>query len=178
MSPTSVRERVALGERIPGFGHSVYKHGDPRAVDLLAALAKAGADKRLAIEAPALFTEATGLYPNIDYALAVMMRTFGLAIGHEMALFAIARTAGWVAHGIEQLRSETLIRPRARYVGPAPAPKQPVDAGLADFAVFEFARRLHVIGLQVSRRPIWENSCAPDRRSERSRPPPPGPAAI
>lgn len=116
-----VRKRVALGERIPGFGHSVYQYGDARAVDLLGALAKAGADKRLAVEAPALFTEATGLYPNIDFALAVLMRTLDLAIGHEMALFAIARTAGWIAHGIEQLRSEVLIRPRARYVGPAPA---------------------------------------------------------
>ncbi len=115
-----VRERVALGERIPGLGHSVYKQGDPRAVDLLAALAKAGADKRLAVEAPALFTEATGLYPNIDFALAVLMRTLKLSIGHEMALFAIARTSGWIAHGIEQLKSEVLIRPRARYVGPAP----------------------------------------------------------
>jgi citrate synthase len=116
----ALRERVALGERIPGFGHSVYKHGDPRAIDLLGALARGGADKRLAIEAPALITEATGLYPNIDFALAVMMQMLGLPIGHETALFAIARTAGWIAHGIEQLQSGVLIRPRARYVGPAP----------------------------------------------------------
>ncbi len=117
----NIRERVALGERIPGFGHTIYKHGDPRAQALLPVLVRAGADKRLAVEAPALVTEATGLYPNIDYALAVMMQMFGLSIGHEMALFAIARTAGWIAHGIEQLRSNALIRPRARYIGPAPA---------------------------------------------------------
>lgn len=117
---SKVRERVSTGERIPGFGHSVYKNGDPRAAYLLAALSKAGAEERLAAEAPSLITEATGLYPNIDYALAVMMRLLGLPIGHETALFAMARTAGWVAHGIEQLRADTLIRPRARYVGPAP----------------------------------------------------------
>ncbi len=117
----NIRERVALGERIPGFGHTIYKHGDPRAQALLPVLVRAGADKRLAVEAPALVTEATGLYPNIDYALAVMMQMFRLSIGHEMALFAIARTAGWIAHGIEQLRSNALIRPRARYIGPAPA---------------------------------------------------------
>ncbi len=117
----NIRERVALGERIPGFGHTIYRHGDPRAQALLPVLVRAGADKRLAVEAPALVTEATGLYPNIDYALAVMMQMFGLSIGHEMALFAIARTAGWIAHGIEQLRSNALIRPRARYIGPAPA---------------------------------------------------------
>jgi len=115
-----IRERIAIGDRIPGFGHVIYRNGDPRADSLLAVLAKAGADPRLAIEAPGLITEATGLHPNIDYALAVMMRFFALPIGHETAFFAIARSAGWIAHAIEQLASETLIRPRARYIGPAP----------------------------------------------------------
>ncbi|MGB3501352.1 MAG: citrate synthase family protein [Mesorhizobium sp.] len=116
----NIRERVALGERIAGFGHTVYKDGDPRADVLLAALVKAGADPRIAVEAPALITEATGLYPNIDYALAVLMRMFGLPVGHETALFAIARATGWIAHAIEQLESGALIRPHARYVGPQP----------------------------------------------------------
>lgn len=115
----NIRERVAIGDRIPGFGHTVYRDGDPRADSLLAALAEAGADRRLAVEAPTLITEATGLHPNIDYALAVMVRMFGLPIGHETAFFAIARSVGWVAHAIEQLTSGVLIRPRARYVGPA-----------------------------------------------------------
>lgn len=115
-----VADRVELGETIPGFGHSVYADGDPRADVLLRALVKAGVDRRLAAEAPALVTEATGLHPNIDYALAVMMRMFGMPVGHETAIFAVARTAGWVAHGIEQLETGTLIRPRARYVGPEP----------------------------------------------------------
>ena len=116
-----VRERVALGEHIPGFGHTIYENGDPRADDLLAALAKFGADRRLVVEAPGLISEGTGLKPNIDFALAVMMRCLGLPIGHEIALFAMARSAGWIAHAIEQLHSERLIRPRARYVGPTPA---------------------------------------------------------
>lgn len=115
-----IRDRVALGERIPGFGHTVYKNGDPRSDVLLTALVKAGVDRRMAVDAPALITEATGLYPNIDYALAVLMRMFGLPVGHETALFAIARSAGWVAHAIEQLHSGVLIRPHARYVGPEP----------------------------------------------------------
>ena len=115
-----VRERVALGDRIPGFGHSVYKDGDPRADALLRVLIKGGASRRLAQDAPALITEAIGLRPNADFALAVMMRELGLPIGHEIFLFAIARTAGWVAHAIEQLESGVLIRPRARYVGAMP----------------------------------------------------------
>lgn len=114
----SIADRVALGEPIPGFGHTVYVDGDPRADVLLRALAATGADSRLVADVPRLVTEATGLYPNIDYALAVLMRTLGLPVGHEMALFAIARTSGWIAHAIEQLHSGILIRPRARYVGP------------------------------------------------------------
>lgn len=115
-----IRDRVALGQPIPGFGHTIYRNGDPRADVLLAALVRAGADPRLAIDAPALITEATGLYPTIDFALAILMRMFDLPIGHEMSLFAIARSAGWVGHAIEQLESGVLIRPRARYVGPQP----------------------------------------------------------
>lgn len=115
-----IRERVALGNPVPGFGHSVYRDGDPRADALLSALTRAGADRRLAVEAPALITEATGLRPNIDFALAVLVRMLALPAGSETALFAIARTAGWIAHAIEQLEIGTLIRPRARYVGPAP----------------------------------------------------------
>lgn len=117
---SGIRERVALGSPVPGFGHSVYRDGDPRADALLSALLRAGADRRLAVDAPALITEATGLRPNIDFSLAVLMRMLGLPIGHETALFAIARTAGWIAHAMEQLATEALIRPRARYVGPTP----------------------------------------------------------
>jgi citrate synthase len=115
-----VRERVALGDRIPGFGHTVYKDGDPRADALLTTLIKGGASRRLAQDAPALITEAIGLRPNADFALAVMMRELCLPIGYEIQLFAIARTAGWIAHAIEQLESGKLIRPRARYVGAMP----------------------------------------------------------
>jgi citrate synthase len=115
-----VRERVALGERFAGFGHMIYRNGDPRGVSLLQELTKAGADRRLTIEVPERIAEATGAFVNIDYALAVLCKTLDLARGSETAIFAMARTAGWIAHAIEQLESHALIRPRARYVGPAP----------------------------------------------------------
>lgn len=116
-----VRERVALGERFPGFGHMVYRSGDPRAVSLLGELIRAGADKRLAVEVPERILEATGAFANCDYALAVMRHMLSLPAGSETTLFAMSRTAGWIAHAGEQLESRALIRPRARYVGPAPA---------------------------------------------------------
>jgi citrate synthase len=114
-----IRDRVVLGERIPGFGHLVYKGGDPRAIELLQALAASGVEPRFASEIPALVTEATGAAANIDYAVAVLARALSLPKGSEIALFAIARTAGWIAHAIEQQKTGRLIRPRARYVGPA-----------------------------------------------------------
>ena len=114
-----VRERLEMGERLPGFGHQLYRlTGDPRAKSLLAALKTAPA--RLLKDAPAAVEAATGQLPNIDYALAVMCRTLGLPAGSELTLFALGRTAGWIAHAIEQYEQGGLIRPRARYVGPAP----------------------------------------------------------
>jgi citrate synthase len=115
-----VRERVALGEMFPGFGHGVYRKGDPRASALLERLARAGADKRFTKDVPDCIAEAAGVAANIDYALAVLMRTLDLPTGQELVLFAIARTAGWIAHASEQLRNGNLIRPRARYTGPMP----------------------------------------------------------
>ena len=120
-----IRERVALGERFAGFGHGVYKRGDPRARALLEALARSGAAK-LTHEIPERIAEATGEFVNIDYALAVLVHTLGRAPGNELVLFAMARTVGWIAHACEQLRHGGLIRPRARYVGPAPGRGIPV----------------------------------------------------
>jgi citrate synthase len=115
-----IRERVALGERFAGFGHGVYKHGDPRAHALLEALARSGAARKLTTEIPERIAEATGEFVNIDYALAVLVHSLGLPPGNELVLFAMARTVGWIAHASEQLRHGGLIRPRARYIGPAP----------------------------------------------------------
>jgi citrate synthase len=120
-----IRERVALGERFAGFGHGVYKHGDPRARALLAALARSGAAEKLTREIPERIAEATGEFVNIDYALAVLVHSLGLPPGNELVLFAMARTVGWIAHASEQLQHGGLIRPRARYIGPAPGRTRP-----------------------------------------------------
>ena len=122
-----IRERVALGERFAGFGHGVYKHGDPRARALLDALARAGAARKLTHEIPERIAEATGEFVNIDYALAVLVHTLGLPPGNELVLFAMARTVGWIAHASEQLQHGRLIRPRARYVGPAPGARPELE---------------------------------------------------
>ena len=115
-----IRERVALGERSPASVTASTSSAIPRAHALLDALARAGASEKLTKEIPERIAEATGEFVNIDYALAVLVHTLGLPPGNELVLFAMARTVGWIAHACEQLRHGGLIRPRARYIGPAP----------------------------------------------------------
>jgi citrate synthase len=65
---------------------------------------------------------ATGERANIDFALTALRQSLHLPAEAPFALFAVARTAGWLAHAIEQLQTGQLIRPRARYVGINPPP--------------------------------------------------------
>jgi citrate synthase len=123
-----IRERVALGERFAGFGHGVYKRGDPRAMSLLEALTRAGAPRKFTREIPERIAEATGEFVNIDYALAVLVHALRMPAGSELALFAMSRSVGWIAHASEQLQHGKLIRPRARYVGPAPGRSAPIHS--------------------------------------------------
>src|SRR5256884_3523274 len=115
-----IRERVALGERFAGFGHGVYKRGDPRAISVLEALTRARAPREFTKEIPERIAEATGEFVNIDYALAVLVHALRMPAGSELGLVAMARGGGGVAHAREQFQHGRLCRPRARYVGPAP----------------------------------------------------------
>ena len=108
------------GERIPGFGHKLYPQGDPRARQLLALLAAAYPDAPAVHLAAAISRAAEDLIrrqPNIDFALAVLAEVLDLRPGAPLSLFALGRTAGWIAHALEQYAQGALIRPRAAYVG-------------------------------------------------------------
>lgn len=108
-----VRSRLARGEPIPGFGHPLYPDGDPRAGALLP---HCDGDDGLG-ELIAAVDATTGLKPTIDVALVMVERRHRLPHGAALALFAIGRSVGWIAHAIEQSETGALIRPRARYVG-------------------------------------------------------------
>lgn len=118
----AVAEKLAAGERIPGVGHVIYKGSDARKGSL-AGLVRAGwaGDDRLDIvtELDEIIKAELDLSLNVDFALGSLTWLAGMdaEAGH---LFAIARTAGWLAHGIEEL-AETPIRfrPVAKYVSPA-----------------------------------------------------------
>jgi len=116
----ALAERLRRGEAIEGFGHRLYPNGDPRAALLLDMLPKS---KELAFARS--FADAAetvlGEQPTLDFALVALERTLGIPRGSALTLFAIGRTIGWIAHAIEQYAQNTMIRPRAKYVGPAPA---------------------------------------------------------
>lgn len=114
-----IRARAALNEPVPGFGHALYAQGDPRAAALLQAMGDAGLKSPLIVDMPNAVFEMVGERPNIDYALAVLGRVLEFPDGGEISVLALARTAGWLAHAREQFSSGRLIRPRARYTGPA-----------------------------------------------------------
>lgn len=106
------------GDLIAGFGHPLYPQGDPRARALLALLPPDAARQHCL----ALVHDLTGQQPALDFALVALRRALGAPAGAAFAVFALARTAGWLAHALEQQADGGLIRPRAAYVGPLPAP--------------------------------------------------------
>lgn len=119
-----VGDLLRRGERIPGFGHFVYQAGDPRAVLLMRILRQAVPDAPQLDVAEAFFAEARGRAlpePNIDFALAALAGVARLIPGAGEAIFAVARVAGWIAHGLEEYARNIPIRPRAIYTGPPAA---------------------------------------------------------
>lgn len=113
----TLADRLRRGETIDGFGHRLYSDGDPRAALLLSMLP---ASKELTFlrSVVSAASHALGEAPNLDFALVAVERALALPRGSALTLFAIGRTIGWIAHAIEQYETNTIIRPRARYVGP------------------------------------------------------------
>ena len=118
-----IGDRLRRGERIPGAGHTVYLHGDGRAGALFDLLRKADRKHPKLLAAQAIMTELRqrGLpEPNIDMAVATLTSMAGMGAGAGEAIFAVARTSGWLAHALEEYQRRSPLRPRAVYVGPAP----------------------------------------------------------
>ncbi len=127
-----VAERLRRGETPPGFGHPLYPRGDPRAavlVDLAAELTDGAPALERGLALRDAVRRLTGERPTLDFGLAMLGAVLKLPAGGALALFAIGRTIGWIAHALEQYADARLIRPRARYEGPppqlTPAPRRP-----------------------------------------------------
>jgi citrate synthase len=115
----AIASRLRRGERIPGFGHSLYPGGDPRGAELLRLAAGRPSSPEVALYAAVAeeVLEVIGERPTVDFGLVTLARVLALPQGAAVALFALGRTVGWIGHAIEQYQSGLLIRPRARYVG-------------------------------------------------------------
>jgi len=126
-----LRAKLARHERLMGFGHRVYRVRDPRAEVLAAAaerLYRRGGDMALyelakSVEATALallaeYQPDRKLQTNVEYYTALLLHGLGLPTELFTPTFAISRTAGWIAHSLEQRQQNRLIRPQSEYIGP------------------------------------------------------------
>jgi citrate synthase len=121
----AIRGKLARKEKIPGFGHSVYKTEDPRATHLRRMSQDLGKrsgntawfDMSQRIEA--LVKGEKKLNPNVDFYSASTYYALGIPIDLYTPVFAVSRMSGWTAHILEQYANNRLIRPRADYTGPA-----------------------------------------------------------
>ena len=119
-----IREALEQKRRIMGFGHRVYKKGDPRATllkNLCGQLAQKTGNTELEATAEVIeqiIREEKNLPANLDWPSARLYHYLGLPIELYTPLFVLSRVAGWSAHVIEQHDNNRLIRPRAGYIGP------------------------------------------------------------
>jgi citrate synthase len=119
----AVRQKLAAGEKIMGFGHRVYKTEDPRAThlrDMSRELAEAAGDDtfyRMSREMEKVVLEEKGLYPNVDFYAATVYHYLGIPTDLFTPVFSVSRMSGWTAHVIEQHADNRLIRPDSEYIG-------------------------------------------------------------
>jgi citrate synthase len=114
-----VYERSRRGDAIPGFGHSVYPRGDPRAAPLLeraSRLAPQSPGVRTALALVEAMREAGRAAATVDLGLIALTHALGMSAGAAVGIRAVGRAAGWVAHCLEQYEAGFLMRPRARYL--------------------------------------------------------------
>lgn len=117
---TVLAEAVAGGRGLPGFGHFLYRGIDPRAAELMRLLRRIPAAGPAMAAVDALAEEArtrTRRHPNVDLALGALVVAFGLPADAGSAVFALARSAGWIAHALDEYQQRPLrLRPQGRYV--------------------------------------------------------------
>ncbi len=120
---TQVLARLRRGEKIMGFGHRVYKTGDPRAAHLRAMSAELGAASgddtyyRMSQKMAEVVFAEKGLFPNVDFYAATVYHYLRIPTDLFTSVFSVSRMAGWTSHVMEQHADNRLIRPDSEYVG-------------------------------------------------------------
>jgi len=123
---TTIADRLRAGEAIAGFGHTLYPDGDPRATTLIEMLPD-GPARASAVELADAMRTRSGSHPNIDFAIAAMALHFDMSADAGEAVFAVARTAGWLAHALEEYADRpSRFRPTGVYSGRQPATRESI----------------------------------------------------
>jgi len=129
-----LNDAFAKKDRIMGFGHRVYKNGDPRAIELRKMSEALGREKanlkwyEISGLVEKYVKEKKGLLPNVDFYSASVYYTLGIPFDVYTPIFAMSRMSGWTAHVMEQLTHNRLLRPRADYTGVREASYVPMSA--------------------------------------------------
>ena len=130
----TVRGMLARKQKVPGFGHRVYRTEDPRATHLRQMsrdLGRQAGNTRwfeISRRIEAVMKEEKQIDANVDFYSASTYHTLGIALDLFTPIFVVSRVAGWTAHVLEQYANNRLIRPRAEYIGPEyPQTFVPVD---------------------------------------------------
>lgn len=133
----AVLDMLARRELVMGFGHRVYRGGDPRSpiaqrwAQRLVTTAEQERHYAVAQRIEAVMRREKGLFPNLDFYSALLFHNCGIPTPLFTPVFVISRLAGWAAHFIEQCEHNRIIRPTADYTGPPPRPLPRAPAGAA-----------------------------------------------
>ncbi len=110
-------------EKVMGFGHRVYKNGDPRAKILRAMSEELGKRRgepqwyQMSVKIDDIMQDKKGLLPNVDFYSASVYYCLDIPIDLYTPIFAVSRIAGWIAHSLEQYANNRIYRPRGKYTG-------------------------------------------------------------
>ena len=131
-----LEKAVATKGKVMGFGHRVYKVKDPRATVLQELAENVFAETsrpkqyEIALElerVAAGLLGPKGIYPNVDFYSGIVYESLGIPRDLFTPIFAIARSAGWLAHWLEQLENNRIYRPEQIYVGKTDVPYVPLE---------------------------------------------------
>ncbi len=119
-----IKDALENKAKVMGFGHRVYKNGDPRAKILKGMSEELGKRRgepqwyQMSVKIDDIMQDKKGLLPNVDFYSASVYYCLDIPIDLFTPIFAVSRIAGWNAHSLEQYANNRIYRPRGKYVGP------------------------------------------------------------